>query len=185
MTLRVLLFASYADALGRDALDVALPEGATVGELVSRIGAMPGGNRLPPRPLVAVNHGYAEYAQALRAGDEVTTLHILREADHAVERMIELTRRDERAPPALSADVALVDQLGHRLADGHRADAEVAREIGLRGDGVAGLERAGRDQRRHALVKLDVDGDGAVLFDVQREIVQRHRRNTFATTLVL
>ena len=74
MTLRVLLFASYADALGRDALDVALPEGATVGELVSRIGAMPGGSRLPPRPLVAVNHGYADYSQALRAGDEVAVI---------------------------------------------------------------------------------------------------------------
>ena len=74
MTLRVLLFASYADALGRDAIDLSLPEGATVGELVSHLGGMPGGNRLPPRPLVAVNQGYADYAQSLRTGDEVAVI---------------------------------------------------------------------------------------------------------------
>jgi molybdopterin converting factor small subunit len=29
---------------------------------------------LPPRPLVAVNQGYADYSQALRAGDEVAVI---------------------------------------------------------------------------------------------------------------
>jgi molybdopterin converting factor small subunit len=74
MTLRVLLFASYADALGRDALDLVLPEGASVGDVVSRLAGLPGGHRLPPRPLVAVNRVYAEYGHALRAGDEVAVI---------------------------------------------------------------------------------------------------------------
>ena len=74
MTLRVLLFASYADAFDRDAVDVPLPDGATVGELVARLGGMPGGERLPPRPLVAVNHAYADYGQPLRSGDEVAVI---------------------------------------------------------------------------------------------------------------
>jgi molybdopterin converting factor small subunit len=74
MTLRVLLFASYADTLGRDALDLVLPEGANVGDVVSRLGELPGGDRLPPRPLVAVNQVYAEYGQPLRAGDEVAVI---------------------------------------------------------------------------------------------------------------
>ena len=74
MTLRVLLFASYADAFARDAIDVALSDDATVGDLVARLGAMPGGERLPPRPLVAVNRSYADYGQALRTGDEVAVI---------------------------------------------------------------------------------------------------------------
>ena len=74
MTLRVLLFASYADAFGRDVLDVALPAGATVGDLVGTLTGMRGGDRLPPRPLVAVNQGYADYARALAIGDEVAVI---------------------------------------------------------------------------------------------------------------
>ena len=74
MTLRVLLFASYADAFGRDALDVALPAGATVGDLVAALTALRGGERLPPRPLVAVNQGYADYGRSLTAGDEVAVI---------------------------------------------------------------------------------------------------------------
>ena len=74
MTLRVLLFASYADAFERDTIEVPLTDGATVGELVSRLGQMPGGHRLPPRPLVAVNRSYADYGQPLRAGDEVAVI---------------------------------------------------------------------------------------------------------------
>ena len=74
MTLRVLLFAAYADALGGPAVDVALPEGATVGELVSRLCTLPGGDRLPPRPVVAVNHRYARYEQVLSGAEEVAVI---------------------------------------------------------------------------------------------------------------
>ena len=74
MTLRVLLFASYADALGHDALDLTLPDGANVGDVVRRLGGLPGGDLLPPRPLVAVNRVYAEYGQPVRAGDEVAVI---------------------------------------------------------------------------------------------------------------
>jgi molybdopterin converting factor subunit 1 len=74
VTLTVLLFASYADAIGRTEVDLSLPPGATVRELVARLGALPGGERLPPAPLVAVNHRYARGDQVLRAGDEVAVI---------------------------------------------------------------------------------------------------------------
>ncbi len=73
MTLTVLLFASYADALGRRELDVQVGPGATVGDLVARIRAG-GHDRLPPRPLVAVNQEYAAYDRVLATGDEVALI---------------------------------------------------------------------------------------------------------------
>ena len=74
MTFRVLLFASYADAFGGPAVDVALPSGATVGELVGQLCALPGGERLPPRPIVAVDHRYARYDQVLSGAEEVAVI---------------------------------------------------------------------------------------------------------------
>ena len=74
MNLRVLLFASYADAFGAPAVDVALDAGATVGDLVTGLVRMPGGARLPKRPVIAVNQRYAAYEDALREGDEVAVI---------------------------------------------------------------------------------------------------------------
>ena len=74
MTVTVLLFASYADALGRDSIDVQLAAGATVADLLSSVAGLPGGDRLPPQPLVAVNRSYAPTRQALAAGDEVALI---------------------------------------------------------------------------------------------------------------
>ena len=73
MTLTVLLFASYADALGRSSLELELGAGATVGELVERLRG-DAGRALPPRPLVAVNQEYADYARILARGDEVAII---------------------------------------------------------------------------------------------------------------
>jgi len=69
---RTLFFASYRDLLGRATLDVELPEGATVGDLV--VGLRGRGHPfagLPERPAVAVNRKYAAPEMALRDGDEV------------------------------------------------------------------------------------------------------------------
>lgn len=74
MELTVLLFASYAEALGADRLRVTVDPGATVGTLVDRIRASAGGERLPPRPLVAVNRRYSRYDQPLAPHDEVAVI---------------------------------------------------------------------------------------------------------------
>lgn len=74
MTVTVLLFASYADALGKSAVELALPAGATVADVMSGIAGYPGADRLPPSPLVAVNERYATPEQVLRPGDEVALI---------------------------------------------------------------------------------------------------------------
>jgi molybdopterin converting factor small subunit len=74
MTITVLLFASYADAFGRSRIDVMAPAGATVADVVARVRSDGGAERLPPRPLVAVNCEYAGYDRVLSADDEVALI---------------------------------------------------------------------------------------------------------------
>jgi len=74
MTVAVLLFASYADALGSDRIAVDLPADASVGDLVEHVRRLPGADRLPPAPLVAVNQEYATQYQRLTPGDEVALI---------------------------------------------------------------------------------------------------------------
>ena len=74
VTVTVLLFASYADVLGKASVNVQLPAGATVADLLSRVAGLPGASRLPPQPLVAVNRRYAPPSHALAAGDEVALI---------------------------------------------------------------------------------------------------------------
>ncbi|HVZ76686.1 MAG TPA: MoaD/ThiS family protein [Gemmatimonadaceae bacterium] len=74
MTLRVLLFASYADVLGAPEIALEVPERATVQDVIASLLARPGGDRLPPRPLVAVNQAYASPATPVMPGDEVAVI---------------------------------------------------------------------------------------------------------------
>lgn len=74
MKVNVLLFASYADVLGRNSLAVDLPDSATVGDVVQQLMRLPGADRLPPAPLVAVNHRYAGLHQCVAANDEVAII---------------------------------------------------------------------------------------------------------------
>ena len=74
MTVTVLLFASYADLLGRSQLELPLAPGGTVADVVAALGRLPNGSRLPPAPLVAVNERYAGLGDPLRAGDEVAII---------------------------------------------------------------------------------------------------------------
>ena len=74
MKLSVMLFASYADAFGRDRLDVDLADGAAVADLVATLRGAPGGEGLPPRPMVAVNRRLARYDVALGPSDEVAVI---------------------------------------------------------------------------------------------------------------
>jgi molybdopterin converting factor subunit 1 len=69
---RTLFFAAYRDALGTSSLEVDLPSGATVSDLVRTLRERGGGFvRLPDEPTVAVNRSYVGRDLELTAGDEV------------------------------------------------------------------------------------------------------------------
>ena len=74
MSVTVLLFASYADALGVSSVKMELPENATVADVLADLRSRAGSERLPPAPLVAVNERYASVTSAVREGDEVAVI---------------------------------------------------------------------------------------------------------------
>ena len=74
MTVRVLLFASYAEAVGQNELMLELADGSVVADVVSRVREMAGGRALPPAPLLAVNASYSTPGAAVRSGDEVAII---------------------------------------------------------------------------------------------------------------
>lgn len=75
LTVTCRLFARYAELFGRDELALALPVGATVADAVEALRSrLPGGERLPERPLVAVNLEHARMGRPLHPGDEVALL---------------------------------------------------------------------------------------------------------------
>jgi molybdopterin converting factor subunit 1 len=74
MSVTVLLFASYADALGTPSLELDLPEDATVADVLADVARRPGARQLPPRPLIAVNQKYATPSSPVRTGDEVAII---------------------------------------------------------------------------------------------------------------
>jgi molybdopterin converting factor small subunit len=74
VTVRVLLFASYADSLGFDALDLTLPAPAVMSSIIEHLRGLPGGRRLPPKPLCARNLEHAGPDDAVAHGDEVAIL---------------------------------------------------------------------------------------------------------------
>lgn len=74
MTVTALLFASYAEALGSDRLELTVGGSSTVRDVVNQLRAMPGGSSLPASPLVAVNLTYAKADQRVQSGDEVAII---------------------------------------------------------------------------------------------------------------
>ena len=74
ITVRVLLFGSYAEWLSSDAVELSLEPPATVADVVSRLCTLPGGESLPPKPLCAVNLSHASGDTPLADGDEVAVL---------------------------------------------------------------------------------------------------------------
>ena len=74
MSIPVLLFASYADAFGARQLDVPIEAPCQVAELVRVIRSMPGGDRLPAEPLVAVNRTWVRGEVDVQLGDEVALI---------------------------------------------------------------------------------------------------------------
>jgi sulfur-carrier protein len=73
-TIRVLLFGSYAEQLGFEALELTLQSPATIGDALDRIRSLPGGERVPSRPLCALNLTQARLDADLKAGDELALL---------------------------------------------------------------------------------------------------------------
>jgi len=69
---RVLLFASWSDALGPE-VEVELPVGARVSELLTALTSRAAGRPLP-RPLVAVNQRYARPETVLSPADEIAII---------------------------------------------------------------------------------------------------------------
>jgi molybdopterin synthase sulfur carrier subunit len=74
MTIRVLLFASYADAVGQSELALDLPHGSRVSDVLARVKAMASGKRIPDRPMVAVNQRYARDDQTVSGADEIAII---------------------------------------------------------------------------------------------------------------
>lgn len=74
MTVTVLLFASYADALGAASIDLELPRETTVTDVLAAVRSRAGADRLPAAPLVAVNQQYASGDRIVRDGDEVALI---------------------------------------------------------------------------------------------------------------
>ena len=74
LRIRILLFASYADTLGFDSIELCLESPARVGDALDRLRALPGGDRLPPKPLCALNLTHVRHDAALSGGDELAIL---------------------------------------------------------------------------------------------------------------
>jgi molybdopterin converting factor subunit 1 len=74
MSVTVLLFASYADALGAPSVSVDLPAEATVADVLAALANRPGANLLPAAPLVAVNQRYANASTRVSSGDEIALI---------------------------------------------------------------------------------------------------------------
>jgi molybdopterin synthase sulfur carrier subunit len=73
-TITVLLFARYADLFGRAAIEIPAATVTNVASIVSHLRSLPGGNSLPPRPLVAVNLKQVDLDFRPHPGDEVALL---------------------------------------------------------------------------------------------------------------
>jgi molybdopterin converting factor small subunit len=73
-TVRVLLFASYAERVGGHALELAIAPGATVGDVLAQVRARPGGELIPPKPLCALNLEHVSPDARVAPGDEIAIL---------------------------------------------------------------------------------------------------------------
>ena len=74
MEIQVLLFASYADAFGASQVQVTLPDGVTVRELLIHVRGLAAAHVLPGSPLVAVNRCYAAAGHRIVRGYEVAII---------------------------------------------------------------------------------------------------------------
>ena len=75
MIVRILFFAQYRELADQDHLDVEVPDGATVAEIVERVrGSSDDLARLPATPAVARNRVVVPLDTLVEAGDELALL---------------------------------------------------------------------------------------------------------------
>jgi molybdopterin synthase catalytic subunit len=75
VSIRVLLFATYADLVGREFVDLMVRTPATVSDVVRQLrGSLPGAERIPARPLAALNQVHTRLEAGVRDGDELALL---------------------------------------------------------------------------------------------------------------
>ena len=73
-TVSVQLFASYAEILGSSTVELPHVPGSTVHDLLQQIRALPGADRLPRTPRVALNRTFATPDQTVHADDEIALI---------------------------------------------------------------------------------------------------------------
>jgi molybdopterin converting factor subunit 1 len=71
MIVRVLLFARYREAAGKEAVEVDLPPGATLGDLWEFLRRDIAGLKVEAQPLMSIDRAYATPAAILEEGREV------------------------------------------------------------------------------------------------------------------
>jgi len=75
LTVRVVLFARYAEVVGTDACRVEVSAPATVGDVLAAFkSGLPAARALPERPLCACNHRQASLDDPVGDGDEIGLL---------------------------------------------------------------------------------------------------------------
>jgi molybdopterin converting factor subunit 1 len=85
--INVRLFAGLRERAGSDHIDVELPDGASVGELLEAMAGTPVGELRPRQCVVAVNREYARPDAVLAAGDEVALVPPVSGGDETVRRV--------------------------------------------------------------------------------------------------
>ena len=73
-TIRVLLFARYAELIGAERIELPAAGVDTAGQVLERVQALPGGSRIAGSTLIAVNLRQASRDSTVHAGDEVALL---------------------------------------------------------------------------------------------------------------
>jgi molybdopterin converting factor subunit 1 len=68
---KCLFFAAYREILGTEELELRLPRGSRLAELVELVRSQPGAEALPASLVAAVNYEYALADTVLADGDEV------------------------------------------------------------------------------------------------------------------
>ncbi len=70
----VQLFASYADLVGSNTIEVPIRQGDKVSDLLRNMRSLPTASMLPAMPRVAVNRAFASEHTVLRASDEIALI---------------------------------------------------------------------------------------------------------------
>jgi MoaE-MoaD fusion protein len=87
MRVSVRLFAGLRERAGADRIEVDLPEGARVADVLAAMAATPVGELRPRECVVAVNRAYAAADEPVRAGDEVALVPPVSGGAGAVRRV--------------------------------------------------------------------------------------------------